>query len=354
MINKTKIALGISTATLTVAGALATPQAMAQTDAERIADAAAKKAAALEAQVNEMATMMEAMQAELSRVKAASAEAAEASDIKVQELDQWMASMKHAPAVARKKDHMVFFRGGYARNDHGRESDILTDANALNDAGTGGDIAGHLGVPGLTTSGFTGNRPNGDQEAWYFGAGFEFNLNDDLFGLMDNTNLLGEVTFAYKEFSAHDINRAPLGTAANDSASGAAGDLLGTDSIPSNGVVCGEGGLTTGGGGPYGSCSANIAVTQFTLTAAPKIKFMKGSKFRPWIIPAGFAMHVVSPPSDGVTVFTTGVMFGGGADYNVWKSIYVGFDARYHLAANAVDKVNTDGLEAGGYIGFGF
>ncbi len=341
--NKSKIALGVATATLSLS-------AVADTDAQRIADATAKKTAALESQVQQMAAMMEAMQAELSRVKTASSSASSENSAKVQELDQWMSSVRSSSSSALSSgNNMVFFRGGYLSNDHSREGSILTDANALNE-GTGGNIAGL----GIQTTDLTGNRPNGDDEGWYFGAGFDLNLSNDLFGLMDGVDVLGEITFSYKEFSAHDINRAPLGTAANDSASGAAGDLLGTDSVPSNGVVCGEGGLTTGGAGPYGSCSANIAVTQITITASPKIKFMQGSKFRPWLIPAGFAIHVISPPSDGVTYIAPGIMFGGGADYNIWNNLYVGVDARYHLVSNTVADVELDGFEAGGYVGFGF
>ena len=81
---------------------------------------------------------------------------------------------------------------------------------------------------------------------------------------------------------------------------------------------------------------------------------MKGSKFRPWIIPAGLAIHVISPPSDGVTVFNTGVMFAGGADYNIWEDIYIGADVRYHLTGDDADGVDTDGFTAGGYVGIGF
>ncbi|MCK5190934.1 MAG: porin family protein, partial [Methylococcales bacterium] len=79
-----------------------------------------------------------------------------------------------------------------------------------------------------------------------------------------------------------------------------------------------------------------------------------GSKFRPWIIPAGFGLHVISPPSDGVTVTAPGIFFGAGADYNVWKSITVGFDGRYHLVSNTTADVDLDGFEVGGYVGFGF
>ncbi len=346
MIKKTKIVLGVATASLTVAGALVSPQVVAQTQAERVAEANAKKTAVLESQVSEMAVMMQQMQAELSRVKANSEQTP--TEAKVLELDQWMASVKSAPAPVAVKEHMIFFRGGYSRNDHTREGSILTDSNALNE-GTGGNVGG-LGV---TTSQLTGNSPNGDQEAWYFGAGFEFNLTNDLFGLIDGTSVLGEVTLNYREFANEDLNRAPLGTAANDSATGASG----TGSVPA--AVCGgasgaTAGLVSGGAGPYGSCSANVTVTQITLTAAPKIKFMHGSKLRPWIIPAGFGLHVISPPSDGVTVTAPGIFFGAGADYNIWSNIYAGVDARYHLISNTIADVDLDGFEVGGYVGFGF
>lgn len=298
---------------------------------------------ALEQQVSQMAAMLKTMQAELDRIKSATANIGTNNTDKLQELDQWMASIKHSNHSSYKKQSMVFFRGGYVRLDHGREGDILTDANT-NLTGTGGNVGGL----GLTTNDLTGNRPNGDNEGWYFGAGVEFNITDDLYGFMDNTNLLGEISFTYKEFDVNNITKAPLATAANDSASG------GADKGAILGVVCGDGGLTDGNGGPYGDCAANIAVTQFTLTAAPKIKFMGGSKLRPWIIPAGFEFNVVSPPTDAVTYFAPGVLFGIGADYDLWNNIYVGVDARYHLVADTVDNVDLGGFEAGGYIGFGF
>ncbi len=346
MIKKTKIALGIATASITLAGALVSPQAVAQTQAERVAAANAKKTAALESQVNEMAVMMQAMQAELSRVKTSAENSADTA--KVQELDQWMASVKNAPVHQAAKEHMIFFRGGYARNDHSRKGSILTDANALNQEGGATNIAG----TGLSTSDFTGNNPNGDQDAWYFGAGFEFNLTNDLFGLMDGTSVLGEVTLNYKEFDDENLRRAPLATAANDSASGALG-TTGAGAVVCSGLGQ-AGGLTTGGTGPYGKCSENVTVTQITLTAAPKIKFMHGSKLRPWIIPAGFGLHVISPPSDGVTVTAPGIFFGAGADYQLWKNIHVGIDGRYHIISNTLADVDLDGFEIGGYAGFGF
>jgi hypothetical protein len=337
--QKTKLVLGIAAASLSMAGAIVSPQAMAGSKAQHHAEVHA-----VQTKVDYLEAQLQAMQAELSSLKAASqANQSSADSEKVQELDQWMTSMKSAPAKANSKYNMVFFRGGYGRNDHGREGDILTDANATNS-----------GSSGFPTSTFTGNSPNGKNEAWYFGAGFDLNLSDDLFGLMDNTNLLGEITFGYKQFDTHDLRRAPLGTAANDSATGASGVGTGVDGAVCRGQSGDNGGLINSGTGPYGSCSANVTVTQITITASPKIKFMADSKFRPWLIPAGFALHVISPPSNGVTVTAPGIMFAAGADYNIWKSLYVGVDARYHLVSNTLANVNLDGMEAGGYVGFGF
>ncbi len=327
ILKKTKLALGIASVTLAMAGALIAPQALADTHTDKQIQALQAQINQLKAQINTMATVQ---------------------DPKVQELDDWMASVKSQPIKPETKNNMVFFRGGYARNDHSREGSILTDANALNE-GTGGNVGG-LGV---TTSQLTGNSPNGNNDGWYFGAGLDFNVSDNLFGLIDNTALLGEITIGYKEFSQKDINRAPLGTAANDSATGATG----TGSVPAG--VCGgasgnTAGLVSNGQGPYGSCSSNIAVTQITITASPKIKFMADSDFSPWIIPVGFGLHVISPPSDGVTYIAPGVMFAGGADYRLWENIYFGVDGRYHLVSNTVADVDLDGWEVGGYLGFGF
>ena len=300
----------------------------------------------LESRIKQMEESMRMMQQELNRVRTDAVQPSERVDI----LEERVTMVERAP---KKKNNMVFFRGGWGRNDHSREGSILTDSNALNE-GTGGNVGG-LGV---TTSQLTGNSPNGDEDGWYFGAGFDLALSDDLFGLWEGTNLLGEITFSYKQFSSKNLSRAPLGTAANDSATGAAG----AGELPA--AVCGgvgnvlgvgdTAGLVSNGGGPYGSCSANVTVSQLTITASPKIKFMEGSKLRPWIIPAGFAIHVVSPPSDGVTVTAPGIMFGGGADYELWNNIHIGFDGRYNLVSNTTADVALDGFEVGGYLGFGF
>jgi outer membrane protein W len=92
------------------------------------------------------------------------------------------------------------------------------------------------------------------------------------------------------------------------------------------------------------------------ISASPKIKFMKGSKFRPWVIPVGFTFNIISPPSQAntITELKPGMNFGTGMDYNIWKSLYVGADVRYFLATSSLDGTNVNGLTAGGQLGFGF
>ena len=92
------------------------------------------------------------------------------------------------------------------------------------------------------------------------------------------------------------------------------------------------------------------------INASPKIKFLKGEKIRPWIIPVGFTLNVISPPSqvNAITELKPAMNFGTGVDYNIWKSLYVGADVRYFLATSSLDGTNVNGLTAGGSVGFGF
>jgi opacity protein-like surface antigen len=308
MINKTKLALGIATATLTMAGALVSPQAVAGSKAQHHAEVAgvSSKVDALEAQ-------LQAMQAEISRLRAeASRPHASAEAGKVQELDQWMASVKSAPKDSKKsKDNMVFFRGGYGHANDKRGGTL--DPTALGGVGQNRN--------GLTVGAID------DRDSWYFGAGFDFSLNDNLFGLMDKTEVLAELLVDYRQLGERKAN----GLSA---AEVAVVNTLGFNMPNAN--------------------TQTATVNQLTVSASPKIKFMKGSAFRPWLIPVGFEINVISPPSDAITVLNPGMQFGAGADYKIWKDLYVGADARYHYSADDIDGVRTDGVTAGGYLGIGF
>ncbi len=304
MINKTNPCLGVALATLTMAGALVSPQAVAASKAERMAEAANSKAEILEAQLR-------AMQDEIAALRAQVSTPADAD--KVQELDAWMASVKSEPVKAKTKDNMVFFRGGYARfnDDRGGTLDP-TSVSALGLSSKNGTLVG----------------PISDKDAWYFGAGFDFSLDDNLWGLMDDTEVLAELGVNYTQLA----NRQPNGLSPQETATIAA----------ATGIVL-----------PAAN-TESATVNMATVSASPKIKFLKNSAFRPWLIPVGFELNVVSPPSDAITVLTPGMVFGVGADYKIWKNLYVGADVRYHYAPGNVDGIDVNALNAGGYLGIGF
>ena len=289
--NKNKICLGVALATVTMAAALVSPQAAAKHKvakhkaAPHAAYAAPSKTDILESQVRVMQDEIASLRAQVG----SNAPVAVADAQKVQELDARMATVesKEAKHKEHHKDNMVFFRGGYANADQAR-------------GGANGNTLGDLLVnPAKKTS----------DDAWYFGAGFDWGINNDLFGLAPNTQLLAELNVEYKQYSAHTTS-----------------------------------GLT----------GQAVTTNQLNLSASPKIKFLKGSAFRPWLIPIGFDLNIISPPSGAVTVMNPGLVFGGGVDYKVWKEIYVGTDVRYHYTTGKLDGVNTDGVTAGGYVGLGF
>ncbi|SDX43605.1 porin family protein [Nitrosomonas halophila] len=265
-----------------IMAAMASPQVLAQDAATRL----------LEEQVRTLEQQLQSIRGELDRVKTDTAKDAR----KVRELEQSAVSFGN---VERKSKHMVFFRGGFAHNDNKRNGVSIQSAVAP-----------------------VGAQDRAGKDAWYVGAGFDFNLTDDVWGMMSGTSVFAELMFEYKQFS-----NSVLGNALANEPTQLAGGALNP---------------------------RKVTVSQFTLTAAPKIKFMEGSKFRPWVIPAGLALHVISPPSESITVLQPGVMFGVGADYNVWKEIFIGADARYQLAGGKLDGVNVSGLTVGGYVGIGF
>jgi len=309
--KKTNMQWGvIATATVAIVGALASPQALAKTKAKAPANEGYAAAPSANSRVDALEAQLQAMQAELSSLRAAQNRPSTES-AKVQELDEWSKSITAKQAKLENKDNMVFFRGGYGRANQSRGGTL--DPTYVAGLGSNRD--------GLTTGDI------GDQDSWYFGAGFDFSLNDNLFGLMNGTEVLAELMFDYKELG----QKASNGLSAQETAVLRSLDI----NLPA-------------------ANSQSATVSQFSLAASPKIKFFKGSAFRPWLIPVGFEISVISPPSDAITVLNPGMVFGAGADYKIWKDLYVGADARYHYSADNVDGVSTDGVTAGGYLGIGF
>jgi opacity protein-like surface antigen len=317
MINKNKTCLGVTLATLTLAGVLVSPQAAALTKAERMAEAANSKAEVLEAQLRAMQDEIAALRAQVS-TPAPAADAA-----KVQELDQWMASVKSEPVKAKNRDeNLIFFRGGYDRNDSKR-----------NDLLTGNQFAGNA-LGGGTTN----------KDGYYVGAGIDFGLTDDVWGFLDDTQVLAELNFEYINLGQKNFTGAAPGAAPGTVGANPLATLINLAAVD-----------TAGAPGLAGTANTNrVTPTQFTLSASPKIKFLKGSAFQPWIIPIGLAISIISPPSNGVTYINPGALFGTGAEYTLWKAFKLGADVRYTLSGKSTDGVNTNGLTAGGYLGIGF
>ncbi len=298
----TKNKLALATATLTMAGALLAPLAQAaDSKAERVADAAARKTEALESQMQQMAEQMQAMQAELSRVKSSSATSATAN-AKVQELDQWMASVKAAPEASHSKDNLVVVRGGWSSLDHSRGAGNTQDG--LAQVGTEGGILNN----------------NGNNEGYYYGGAFDFNVNNDLFGLLDDTSFAIELGVDYSSYGqGHNV-------------------------------------VTDGAVVPVGTIKNGQTSTDARLrvSASPKIKFFHGSKFRPWLIPVGLDINVLGVPTNAVSVLSSGMQFGVGAEYDLFRGIVVGADTRYHYSTSKLDGTPVDAFTAGGYVGFKF
>lgn len=308
--NKNKLSLGIALATLTMAGALVSTAVVADDAAapkaakHKVAKhkAAAKAVYAAPSKIDMLEAQLRAMQDEVAALRGqahTTAPAASADAQKVQDLDARVATVEATSAkqASKAKNHMIYFRGGFAGND----SSMVATTNYANGVGQ---------LVGTT---------KGQKDGWNFGAGIDFSLSDNMFGLMKGTEFLGEL----------DLNYVDLGTFTSGLT-----PTLASSKLP----------------------TSSASQSMFRITAAPKIKFFEGSKLRPWIIPTGFTLNVISPPSQAntITELMPAMHFGAGLDYNIWKSIYVGTDVRYNMAFGTLNGTNVNGLTAGGSVGFGF
>ncbi len=207
-------------------------------------------------------------------------------------------TLSSSPGAEQETGNMVFFRGGGAWATSDRSGEVFTDA-----------------------FGFQGN--NSGDSGYYVGAGLDLVLTKDVWNLFPGAWILGEIGVEFKRFDSKRV----------------------TQAVPS---TCGVAGVPT--------CSVRkekVQISMLTVDVAPKIMFMEGSRFRPWIIPVGLDFHVISPPSDDTTVLDIGVQFAVGAQFRVWKAIHLGVDGRYHLAAGQTDTTNNFGT-AGAYLGIAF
>ncbi|HEU4684210.1 MAG TPA: hypothetical protein VFS39_06895 [Nitrospira sp.] len=155
----------------------------------------------------------------------------------------WPASAEEAPAPqalqtqAPPTGNMVIFKGGFLGFNSNRGNEFFTDCGLAS-----------------TTCG-----QNNSSTGWYVGAALDLVLSKDAWGAMSKTWAVGEIGLQF--------NR-----------------------IGSRTVLGGVSAAT----GP----AAKTQLTSVTIDVAPKIKFMEDSRFRPWIIPAGLDIMVISPPSN--------------------------------------------------------
>ena len=215
-------------------------------------------------------------------------------DERLERLEQ--KTLSQAPGAEQETGNMVFFRGGWAGLVNDRSNEVETDV---------------FGLSGL----------NDKNTGYYVGAGLDLVLSKNLWGMLSNTWALGEIGVEFKRFDSKNV----------------------TQAVPSTCALAGV---------PTCSVETNkkVQITMLTVSVAPKVMFMEGSRFRPWIIPVGLDFHVISPPSNDTTVLDIGVQFAVGAQYRIWKAIHLGVDGRFHLATGQTDTTNNFGT-AGAYVG---
>jgi hypothetical protein len=209
-------------------------------------------------------------------------------------------TLSTSPGAQQETGNMVFFRGGWAGLVNDRGNEIFTDVE--NTFGTGSS--------------------NDKNNGYYVGAGLDLVLSRDVWGMMSGVWALGEIGVEFKRWNSERVAQAVPSTA---------------------GVALGAQGVQ----------KRKVQLTMLTVSVAPKIMFMEGSRIRPWIIPAGLDFHVISPPSNDSTVLDIGVQWAVGVQYRVWKAIHLGIDGRFHLATGQTDTTNNFGT-AGAYVGLAF
>ncbi|MDH4087757.1 MAG: small metal-binding protein SmbP [Nitrospira sp.] len=238
-------------------------------------------------------------------------------------------ALKHAKAAGVKNPHVDMGvihlmeavqhgKAGHADacTEHAEgASTHLAEVLAEGTTSTGNRVFFRGGAAGMTSDRageLVSGQGNDGTVGYYIGGGAEFMLSKDLWGMVPGVALVGEIGLEFKRWS----------------------------SSPADGLA--------NLGGP-----AKVQMTMLTASVAPKVKFRQGTDFQPWIIPAGLDFHVISPTSSQINYLDMGVQFGGGAEFRVWKELWLGLDSRFHLASNQTNTVNnfwTTGIY--GAIGF--
>ncbi len=262
----------------------------------------------MELKIQQMEESLRLMREELNVVRETARQPIE----RVDSLEERVTMVELSDDYVKKGKSQIFFRGGFARMNVSRRNQVFSDI-----------FADDNGFPVVATR----------KEGWYAGAGIEHTLSEDLFGLYDGAELLGEINFQFAQWNSDD-------------------SIDPTDSDAALRVVPVAAGAIGANPGLAGN-AFGVSLSQFTLSASPKIKFLPDSSIRPWIIPIGLDINVISPPSNAGTVLNIGINFGAGVEWNFWQNLNLGADVRYHWSPR-IDGVDPRYWQAGGYIGFAF
>ena len=272
----------------------------------------------LQERLMQMENDMRALRAEIDRLS----QAEPTQEQKVQEIEQRIAAVERSkPKVAGNR---VFFRGGWAKLKDDRGNGAFTDMN---------DIVGGLGAAALGLVPAGASLTNDDDDGWYFGAGFDFLLSRDTLGLLPGTWTLAELTVEFRNLGSeetHLIGPVAECLIANNAAA----------------IATGAGAGVLAGVGNCAGITGSEDLMMLTVSASPKLKFREGKKLRPWIIPAGFDVNVISPPSDSTNYLDVGIQFAAGIDYEIMPGITLGADFRYHWAADLTDPEYSSAARA--------
>lgn len=159
------------------------------------------------------------------------------------------------------------------------------------------------------------NGKNNDKNGNGFGAGLDLTMMDC--PLFPGNSLIGEIFLDYNRFSHNRVANAI--------------DVV----VSSN------------------SSKKEVSVSELAVVVAPKYRFGGWGKFKPWIIPAGLAFLVNSPPSNTTGYLDVGYHAGVGGEYQFVKQLSVGIDYRY-TAGSGHPQLKVKYTSAGAYLAVNF
>lgn len=189
-----------------------------------------------------------------------------------------------------EKNSQVFFRGAYSRLTTSRGGEVFTD-----------------------TAGAAGT--NGKKGGYSIAAGVDLALTPSK-GFLNFGTLIGEIFTEYSRFSHQNVRQTTSALLA-------------------------------------GTANSDVSVSQMNVTVAPKLRIDVSESVRPYVIPAGVAWLVNSPPSNDSTYLDMGIPFAVGVDFPIVSQLSLGADARYTYAFNHSNTHNSY-YSVGAYAGINF